>query len=174
MARPVVYDTVSVEGFKELEKELERLGGIAAKKAVARAALRKAMQPMHKMAVSRAPDDPRTPAANATLHTNRKTGKTDRTPDANLKTSIKIGSSVKIGRSYKKMLGTKGIVEIYMGPTKDGYPQATLMEFGVPSKNIAPRGYMRGAWEAHSRNAVNIIKKEMWAGIAKKAKKLGV
>lgn len=60
MARPVVYGTVSVEGFKELEKELERLGGIAAKKAVARSALRKAMQPVHKMAVQLAPDDPRT------------------------------------------------------------------------------------------------------------------
>lgn len=154
MARPVVYDTVSVEGFKELEKELERLGGIAAKKAVARAALRKAMQPVHKMAVQLAPDDPRTG------------------PPYDLKKSIKIGSSVKIGRSYKKMLRTQGAVEIYMGPTKFGYPQAIMQEFGTI--NHSPKPYMRPAWESHSRGAVEIIKKEMWAGIAKKAKKLGI
>ena len=155
MARPVVYDNVSVEGFKELEKELERLGGIAAKKAVARAALRKAMQPMHKMAVSLAPDDPRTG------------------PPYDLKKSIKISSSVKVGRSYKKMLRTQGAVEIYMGPTKFGYPQAIMQEFGTV-RGVAPVRYMTRAWQSHSRNAVNIIKAEMWAGIAKKAKKLGV
>tara|TARA_R110000823_G_scaffold10382_7_gene36351 strand:- start:543 stop:1007 length:465 start_codon:yes stop_codon:yes gene_type:complete len=154
MARPIVYDNVQVSGFVELEKELERLGGIAAKKAVARAALRKAMKPMHAAAVSLAPDDPRTG------------------PPYNLKTSIKIGSSVKVGKGYKKQLRTQGAVEIYMGPTKFGYPQAIMQEFGTV--NHAPKAYMRPAWENHSRNAVEIIKKEMWQEIAKKAKKLGV
>ena len=120
--------SIRVDGFKELDAALQEMKTATARGTVRRAML-KALQPMADEASRLAPDDPRTPS-----------------PD--LHRTIKVGDTLKAGRSIMaKGFGFKdGQVTVWMGPTREGYPQAMMQEFGTVNQPAQP--YMRPAWDA--------------------------
>lgn len=120
--------TIRIDGFKELDAALQEMKTATARGTVRRAMM-KAFQPMADEASRLAPDDPRTPA-----------------PD--LHRTIKVGDAMKAGRSmFVKGFGfNDGQVTVWMGPTKEGYPQAIMQEFGTVNQPAQP--YMRPAWDA--------------------------
>ena len=120
--------TIRIDGFKELDAALQEMKTATARGTVRRAMM-KAFQPMADEASRLAPDDPRTPA-----------------PD--LHRTIKVGDALKAGRSmFVKGFGfNDGQVTVWMGPTREGYPQAIMQEFGTVNQPAKP--YMRPAWDA--------------------------
>lgn len=67
--------------------------------------------------------------------------------DGDLRDSLTISTQQSGGRQRARFTD-KATVEIYMGPTSEGYPQAIPQEFGSP--NNEPVGYMRRAWDQHA------------------------
>lgn len=118
--------TIQLEGFRELEQELQQFSR-AVGKGVLRRALLDAAQPLVKAAAGMAPDDPRT-------------GTDD------LKASIV--ASTKLNKRQRKLhrkmfRNDKASVEIFVG-TND--PAAVQQEFG--NINHPPQAFMRPAWDA--------------------------
>ena len=140
--------TVTLSGFKELEAALEKMSKAAGKGVLRRAGI-KALRPVAKVAAGMAPDDPATFAPK------------------DLKTSITVSSKVKVGRSALRLTEGKSAVEVYMGPTKDGYPQAILQEFGTI--HHPPQAYMRPAWDSGKGKVLDDLKRELWSEVEKAA-----
>lgn len=117
---------LGLKGFAELERTFAGLP-----KAVGRQFLREtaveALQPMAEVARRLAPDDPATG------------------PPHDLPSSITVGTKLEKGVQAADEVASRSTVAAYMGPTKDGYPQATMQEFGT--ERHAPQPYMRPAWE---------------------------
>ena len=140
--------TVRVEGLRDLDLALSELTKDTTRKAVARRALRDAGEPIRARAEQLAPDDPNTKAP------------------FDLKQSIAMSGRQKSGRAtqYRKESPTE--VTIHIGPTKDGYPQAIMQEFGTVHHAAHP--YLRPAWDGEGgRKALNRIIKAMSVHIAK-------
>jgi len=140
--------TVTLSGFKELEAALEQMSKAVGKGVLRRAGI-KALRPVAKVASGMAPDDPATSAPK------------------DLKTSIAVSSKVKVGRSVLRLTEGKSAVEVYMGPTKDGYPQAILQEFGTI--HHPPQAYMRPAWDSGKGKVLDDLKRELWSEVEKAA-----
>lgn len=130
---------VSVSGLREIEKQMENLSRAASKGAARRAAVQ-AMQPMADLAKSLAPDDPVTGA-----------------PD--LHRSIAVSSSSKPGRSIKRLFEGPMQVNVFMGPTREGYPQAMFQEFGTIKHAAQP--YMRPAWDQDKMAMLDRLKEAL-------------
>lgn len=130
--------SMEVEGLKELEQALLGLDDQVKKKNVARAALRDAAKPMAAKMAILAPDDPKTGA-----------------PD--LSTSIKISKRQRSGTQKKDTPESAGWVNMYVGPTGKGYPQAIMQEFGTVHHGAQP--YMRPAWDSAKPTIVDDIAK---------------
>lgn len=143
--------TIRVDGFKELDAALKEMKTATARGTVRRAMM-KAFQPMADDASSLAPDDPRTPS-----------------PD--LHRAIKVGDTLKAGRSMStKGFGFKdGQVTVWMGPTREGYPQAMMQEFGTVNQPAQP--YMRPAWDAGKGQLLEDLKANLAAEITKTAER---
>lgn len=129
-----------VEGLKDLDRALGQFKIGAAKGVLRRTAI-EALTPIAETARDLAPDDPSTPAPN------------------DLKSSIAISPRQKSSRfSARGDLGTS--VQMYVGPTGPGYPQAMVQEFGAKPHAIKPRtkGKARGkaklAFEAGGQGQV--------------------
>lgn len=120
--------TIQVHGLKELDRALQEMK-TATSRGVVRRGLMKAMAPMAAAASGLAPDDPTTPA-----------------PD--LHRSIRVGDALKAGRGVlvRGFGFNDGQVTIWMGPTRGGYPQAVMQEFGTHNQPAQP--YMRPAWDS--------------------------
>lgn len=142
---------IRIEGLKELDKALSEMKTATAK-GVVRRTLTKALQPMAQEAASLAPDDPKTGA-----------------PD--LHTSIKVSDKLKVGR--RPMVNgfgfRDGTVTVFMGPTRDGYPQAIMQEFGTVKQPAQP--YMRPAWDAGHMKLLEGVKDGLGAEITKTAER---
>ena len=143
--------TIRVDGFKELDSALKEMKTATARGTVRRAML-KAFQPMADEASRLAPDDPRTPA-----------------PD--LHRTIKVGDTLKAGRSVMtKGFGFKdGQVTVWMGPTREGYPQAMMQEFGTVNQPAQP--YMRPAWDEGRDQLLEDLKTGLETEITKTAER---
>lgn len=114
-----------VTGLRDLERVLLNLPRSTAK-GVVRRAMRKSAEPLRERAARLAPDNPYT-------------------PPLDLNTSIAIGNSYRGGgRGGARREGPREVT-IYIGPTREGYPQAIMMEFGTFKDR--PQPYMRPAWE---------------------------
>lgn len=113
-----------VLGLADLERVLLNLPRSTAK-GVVRRTMTKAAEPMRDLMAKFAPDDPATGA-----------------PD--LHRSMAIGSKYSGGRGGVRREG-KSEVAIYIGPTRDGYPQAVMMELGTFKDRAQP--YARPAWD---------------------------
>lgn len=141
---------VEVSGLRELDAALHQLPRAAAKSTLRRVGKR-ALTPMAEQARSKAPDDPVTPA-----------------PD--LHRSIAISSRQKSGRQIARLKEGKSSVNVFMGPTPDGYPQAMPQEFGSIHHPAQP--FMRPAWDANKVRALEIVKSDLGKEIDKTAKRL--
>lgn len=116
------------EGGRELERALGELTKQATRRAVVRRALRAAGEPILAAMQAKAPDDPRTNGQN------------------DLKTSLAMSSRQKSRRGGAfRPEGPKEVV-VHIGPTRHGYPQAIMQEFGT--SHHPPHAYIRPAWDA--------------------------
>ena len=142
--------TVTTSGFAELEKALGEIAKHTTRRAVARRALTNAGEPIRALAQDLAPDDPNT-----------------RAPQ-DLKQSIAISSRQKSGRATKYRKESDQEVVVHIGPTKEGYPQAIMQEFGTRHHPAHP--YMRPAWDAEGGDkALARIGRELGSEIEKAA-----
>lgn len=140
--------TFKVEGFAELYKALDHLPDLAKRKGLEPLLVR-ALEPMKETAVYLAPDDP-------------KTG-----PPWDLKSSIKVATKRRGVKAYERL----DAAIAYMGPTREGYPQAMMQEFGTINHVATP--YMRPAFEADRGKALEIIKKGFAAQVEATVAKYG-
>lgn len=139
------FTRVRVEGLKHIEEALAELPKSLGKAALVRVAKRR-LQPMADAARARAPED---------------SGK--------LRQSIIVGTKQGAKRKPRSVQDEKAAVEVYMGPSRDGYPQALPQEFGSP--NNPPRGYMRGAWDQEHDDLLTGIAKDLGTEVDKTAKR---
>ena len=142
--------TVVRSDFRELEQNLARLEKRATRRSVARRALMAAAEPIEASAREFAPDDPATGAP------------------YDLKSSITSSTRQKSKRrAFRKINDSDQVVHI--GPTREGYPQAMVMEFG--GKFHRAIGFMRRAWRAEGgEKALDRIAKVMTEEIARAIK----
>ena len=134
---------VKVEGLKEIKAALHKLLPPSTAKGVMRKVLRQRAKPIVKTAKDLAPVGPTIPGE--------------------LKRSIRVSSKQKSGRQQFRSREDRHTVYVYIGPTKDGYPQAIMQEFGTI--NHPPQPYMRPAWDKHKGSLLPDIGKDMWTEI---------
>lgn len=142
---------VRVDGLRDLEQTMQGLAKSTGRGILRRTGI-KAMQPMAEIAQRLAPDDPATAA-----------------PE-DLPTSIAVGTRSDGRLNLVKQDRGENAVTVYMGPTKDGYPQAIMQEFGTV--NHAPQAYMRPAWDQDKGGLLDRVKKLLAVEIEKTARRL--
>jgi HK97 gp10 family phage protein len=149
------FKTTSFEfrGFKELYRALDALPEVV-KKNELEPLLVKALEPMRDMARRLAPDDPLTG------------------PPWNLPTSIEVSARQRSGRAKGDRELGRFDARAYMGPTKFGYPQAMMQEFGTRKMVATP--YMRPAWDNGKEGALEILRSGLKARLEMIIRKHGV
>lgn len=126
----------TVSGFAELHRNIEKLTQIQRSIGLS-PLLEKSLERMAFVAAGIAPDDPKTP------------------PPYDLKSSITVSTRQRSGRAkHDRPLG-RYEARAYMGPTKYGYPQAIMQEFGTIHETAQP--YMRPAWDTGKDYALKVI-----------------
>lgn len=148
------FKTTSFEfkGFKELYRAIDHLPEAVLKKEL-EPVLVKALEPMAEFAKVMAPDDPLTG------------------PPWSLPQSIEVSVRQRSGRARSDRALGKYDARAYMGPTKGGYPQAIMQEFGTIHHVATP--YMRPAWDSEKTTALKIISRDLGERLALIAKKYG-
>jgi HK97 gp10 family phage protein len=149
------FKTTSFEfkGFKELYRAIDHLPEVA-KKQELEPLLQTALEPMRDTARYLAPDDPLTG------------------PPWSLPQSIEVSSKQRSGRAKRDRDLGRFDARAYMGPTKYGYPQAVMQEFGTIHMVATP--YMRPAYESEKHSALNIISAGMTERLEAVIRKYGV
>lgn len=141
------WSGTKVEGLSDLSKALHDLPNALGKGTLVRFG-KKRLEPMRDTAKAKAPKD-----------------------KGDLSDSIIVGTKQGRSGNTKKTRGIdRAAVEIFMGPSEDGYPQAVPEEFG--SVNNKPNGYMRGAWDEHNGDLLTNIQADLGSAIDKTAKRL--
>jgi len=138
--------TIRLEGFRELERELEKLGTVSARKASARRSLKKAAAPMAEIARGLAPRD-----QGGGMH---------------MADSIAVSTKLskrQAGAHRKMFRNDKAAVEMFVGPGP--FPAAWTQEFGTV--NHGPQPFMRPAFDQDHRALLDRLKAELWADIEK-------
>lgn len=149
----------ALEGGRALEALLAQLPGNVARRA-GRSALRKGAVPIRDEAQRLAPNDPETPNAE---------------DPGDLPTSIAISASQQMGGAVRRTREGADSVTVYVGPTKIGYPQAMVKEFGGAKRDgtvVEATPYMRPAWDSEAGNALNIIRAELGPEAIRAAERL--
>jgi hypothetical protein len=101
----------------------------------------------------------------------RETAKASAPVDAgDLRDSIIVGTRQGSPGQRRKRFENKAAVEVYMGPSADGYPQAVPQEFGS-IKNQA-HGYMRKAWDEHNPSLLTNLASDLGGAVDAAAKRL--
>jgi hypothetical protein len=126
-----------IKGFAELYRAIDHLPEVV-KKAELEPLLIKALTPMMVTAIRLAPDDPLTG------------------PPWNLPSSINVGTRQRSGPAKNDRALGRFDARAYMGPTKEGYPQAIMQEFGTIHHVAQP--YMRPAWDTEKQTVADIIR----------------
>ena len=133
---------MKLEGFSELEKELDRVSK-AAGKGVLRRALKKAAQPLAKLMRDGASQD-----------------------KGDLRDSVAVSTklSKRQASAHRKMFrDDRASVEMFVGAGP--LPQAHLEEFG--SVHNAPSPFARPAWDQDHRAMLDRLGKDLWAELSK-------
>lgn len=153
--------TFETTGFKELDRELERLSK-AAGKGVLRRSLKKAAEPLVELVRSRVPVHKGTLAASIAV-------------------STKLAKR-QAGQHRKMFRNDKASVEMFVGPSYDlgaGGRHGHLVEFGTaPHMNggvfagtmhpgTAPQPFMRPAWDSDQVAMIDRLGNDLWAEIEK-------
>ena len=141
-----------LKGFKDLYRAIEHLPDTVAKKEL-EPVLVKSLIPMRDLARAIAPDDPSTG------------------PPWDLKSSIEASTRQRSGRGRRNRALGKYDARAYMGPTKYGYPQAIMEEFGTINMVASP--YMRPAFETRKYQTLEIIREQLGARLMLIANKYG-
>lgn len=136
--------TVKLEGFKEIEAELAKLGNPNQRKASARRALRKSAQPMADLAQSMAP----------------------RGDTGTLAPSISVGTKLskrQRGLHRRMFRNDRAAVEMFVGagPLSSAHTQ----EFGTI--NHGPQPFLRPAFDQEAKPMLERLKAELWDDIQK-------
>lgn len=154
MAGDYDFKTTSFEfkGFRELYRAIDHLPETVIKKEL-EPILMRSLEPMKEFARVMAPDDPLTG------------------PPWSLPQSIEVGKKQRSGRARRNRALGKYDARAYMGPTKFGYPQAIMQEFGTINMVASP--YMRPAFESEKETALKIIRRELGERLIMIAKKYG-
>lgn len=138
-------EIVSLEGFSDLDRELEALSK-AAGKGVLRRSLKKAGQPMADLMKDLAP--------------------IGETATDELAESVTIGTKLSNRQAgiHKRMFRSdKASVEMFVGPGPD--PAAWNQEFG--NVNHGPQPFARPAWDQEARPTLDRLGVELWAELEK-------
>lgn len=164
---------VTLQGFGELEAQLEKLA-----KATGRAALRRAglsaMEPMARIARSLAPED--TGDLIESIEVSAKAvgaaadiGKAEFAQVMKSGgTRVEAAGALRSARRAAKMSGAVPHVELFMGPEKasskaDGI-KVWVQEFG--SATVEPTPYMRPAWDQDHQNMLKRLQHDLWFEIS--------
>jgi HK97 gp10 family phage protein len=155
---------IKLQGFADLDKALQDIEKQATRKAVLRRALKKAAEPMVKLAQSRVPVD-----------------------KGNLVGSIEISAKLdkrQAGLHKKQFRNNKASVELFLGPSYTlgaGGRHGHLVEFGTsPHINggkfagtshpgTRPQPFMRPAWDQDQQDMLDRLGEEIAADLAKVA-----
>jgi hypothetical protein len=129
---------VKISGFKHLYKALDGLTQIQQSIGLS-PLLVEALEPMAATAKAIAPDDPTTGAP------------------YDLGESIEVSTRQRSGAAKSDRALGDYEARAYMGPTKYGYPQAMMQEFGT--RKHLPQPYLRPTWDTGKRGALEIIKR---------------
>jgi hypothetical protein len=125
-----------IKGFKELYEAINHLPEIV-KKSELEPLLVQSLMPMRDTARYLAPNDPLTG------------------PPWDLPASIEVSTRQRTGRAKSDRALGRFDARAYMGPTKYGYPQAIMQEFGTVRHVATP--YMRPAYDEGKHRVVQII-----------------
>lgn len=153
---------VSIKGGREIEAALRELGSKVTAKNVGRRGLLKAAEPIRDMAKLLAPDDPTT-GSGKFLRESIKAAPGRRNRGDRIWALVGIDAEVDPAKSVTRKSG-KGT---YRDPGVAGV--SVMMEFGVPARSIAPRPYMRPAWEANKAATPQRIADEVKIEVEKAA-----
>ena len=130
---------ISIEGAKELEKQLKNLTKATARNQT-RKALKTAAEPLAKAAQANAPRD-----------------------DGDLQSSITVGTKLnKAQAKLHRKAKEKDAVEVFVGSNER---HAHLVEFGT--EKMSPQPFMRPAWDSQQDQVLKDIGKELWANVNK-------
>lgn len=161
--------TVKLEGFKELEAQLERLTKATGKAALRRAGM-SALEPTARLARSLAPED--TGELIESIDVSAKaTGAGANIGKAEFSAVLRSGgsreaavSALRGARRAAKGSGEIPHIELFMGPekaaTKDEAIKAWAQEFGTSTMAATP--YMRPAWDQDKGAMLERLKKDLW------------
>src|SRR5262245_22112797 len=133
----MVAITVKIEGISEVAEGLRELPKITSKNVLKRT-LMNAADPISSAAVKLAPK-----------------------LSGHLQTSI--GAGTRLSRRQKSLHRKESDVEIFVGPA--ALVQAITQEFGTVTNK--PQPFMRPAWEANKRRALDLIKDQLAEEIEK-------
>lgn len=133
------FKTTSFEfkGFKELYRAIDHLPEVV-KKNELEPLLVRSLEPMAEFAKVMAPDDPLTG------------------PPWSLPQSIEVSVRQRSGRARSDRALGRFDARAYMGPTRGGYPQAIMQEFGTINHVATP--YMRPAYDSEKHTTLRIIR----------------
>jgi len=153
MAKPAFK--FELHGMKELMDAMDELPTMSMKKGVVRNALKKAALPIKEAAKANAQSLPFDNKA--------------------IVDSIKVGTSLKKSQRGRQ---DRSRVTVYVGSS---HPLSPLFEWGTSERftktgaargHISPHPFLRGAWDANKKIALERIGEEMWKAILKSAKLL--
>lgn len=143
---------MKVEGFRELERALDDLGNDRAAKRIGRAALKKAAQPVAEDAAARAPRDEKD------------------TDGIVLAESLRVGTRLNKRQARRhKRWRVKGAVEMFVGVANEASAYGHHQEFGTQHHGAQP--FLRPAWDANKDRMLDILRRELWAGIKRQLKR---
>lgn len=165
--------SVSVSGFRELDAALGNLPKATARNVLVRT-LRKAGEPIAEEARRHVPVRTGTLRDSISVSARVKNKIGNAEYSAAMKAGLgKQAAGAALRAARKAAKGTGSFAEAYVGPArgKGVIRYAHIVEFG--SNDTAPQPYMRPAWDAKQREALDIIKAELGNEIIKAARRVG-
>lgn len=166
--------TVSISGFRELEKALAQLPKSIAKNVLKRTLL-KAGEPIAEEARRLAPVDSGKlrDSIEVSTRVKNKVGRSEFA--AAMRSGLgKTAAVAALRQARREASGQASFAEAFVGPARGRgvIPYAHLVEFGGP-RNKPPRPFMRSAWDGQKQQALTIIRRELGNEIISAARRLG-
>lgn len=163
--------SVEVSGLAALDRALAELPKATARNVLKRT-LTKAAQPIAEEAQRLAPVD----AGNlrdsiaVSSRTKNKVGGAEYA--AAMRAGLgKAAAGAALRQARREARGQGSFAEMFVGPAKGALRYAHLVEFGTVK--MAPQPYMRPAWDAKKREALDIIRQELGNEIIAAARRIG-
>ena len=163
--------TVSTSGFRALEQALAELPKATARNVLHRT-LKKAGQPIADEASRLAPVDTGKLADRVIVSPRLKNKVGNAEFAAAMRAGLGRQAAVSALRQARRdARGQGSFAEMYVGPARGVLAYAHLVEFGTAK--MAPKPYMRPAWDSKKSEALDIIRRELGNEIIMAARRLG-